>query len=96
MTAPVDVLAQLRTTYCPPECLAAVAELIERDRVAQEVFDCILRGLNDTSGELGYRSLQYTSAWMKSWAKALLVAGFRPTNPEAGDIKRALARVGAA
>lgn len=29
MNERIDVLAQLRTTYCPPECLAAVAELIE-------------------------------------------------------------------
>lgn len=75
------------------EARAAVAELIERDKAAQKVFDCILRGVNDVRGELGYRSFQYVPSWLEGWAKALIAAGFHPTNPDARDIKRALARV---
>jgi hypothetical protein len=35
-TERIDVLAQLRTTYCPPECFNAVAELIEAGLAALE------------------------------------------------------------
>ncbi len=37
MNERIDVLVQLRTTYCPPECLEAIAELIEaaKDEQAQ-------------------------------------------------------------
>lgn len=69
---------------------AAVVALIERDKAANKVFDSILRAVNDTSGDLGYRSLQYVPAWFKSWAKTMLAAGFTPSTPEAGDIKRAV------
>jgi len=74
----------------------AVEELIERNHEAAEVFECILRGLNDLTSPMGHRSEPYVIGWMQSWAKSMHDAGFRPTNPEAPDIARALARIGGA
>lgn len=72
----------------------AVAELIERDRVATEIFTCILRGVNDLDGPMGHRSEQYVAGWLGQWAKSMHAAGFKPLNPESRDITSALARVG--
>lgn len=67
---------------------AAVAELIERQAAAQTVFDCILRGINDGNVST------YGSGWLESWAKKMIASGFRATNPDASDIRAALARLG--
>ena len=76
------------------EYSATVAELIERDRVATEIFTCILRGVNDLDGPMGHRSEQYVAGWLGQWAKSMHAAGFKPLNPESRDITSALARVG--
>lgn len=89
----VDVLEILRVHGGLDDVIAVVAELIERDKETQKIFDCILRAINDTSGDMGHRSLQYLPSWLESWAKSMLAAGFNPSNPDAGDIKRALAKV---
>lgn len=73
---------------------AAVAELIERDKAATQLFDCILRGLNDLTGSMGHRSEQFVAGWLENWATSMHAAGFKPTNPGAPDIARSLARIG--
>jgi hypothetical protein len=78
------------------ETRAAVAELIERDRVATEIFTRILRGVNDLDGPMGHRSEQYVAGWLGQWAKSMHAAGFKPLNPESRDITSALANVGGA
>lgn len=75
---------------------AAVAELMERDRIATEVFTCILRGVNDLNGSMGHRSEPFVSGWLQQWARSMHIAGFKPINPEARDISSALARIGGA
>lgn len=72
----------------------AIVKLIERDKVAAQVFDCILRGVNDLTGPMGCRSEQFVAGWLKSWAKSLHAAGFKPSDTTAPDIARAIARIG--
>ena len=76
------------------EADAAIGEMIERDRIAQEVFTCILRGVNDLCGPMGYRSEPFVSGWLQQWAKSMNAAGFTPLDPAARDICSALARIG--
>lgn len=75
---------------------AAVAELLKRDKAAAKVFDCVLRGLNDLTGTMGYRSQEFVSGWLENWAKSMRAVGFKPTDPSARDIARALVRIGGA
>lgn len=75
------------------EARAAVAELMERDRIATEVFTCILRGMNDLNGSMSYGSETFVSGWLQQWATSMYAAGFKPINPEARDISAALARI---
>jgi len=47
-TERIDVLAQLRTTYCPPECFNAVAELIEQADTAAKILGNVI-----AAGQIG-------------------------------------------
>lgn len=48
VTERIDVLAQLRTTYCPPECFNAVAELIEQAETAAKILHNVI-----SAGQVG-------------------------------------------
>jgi hypothetical protein len=72
-----------------------IAALTARDRQATAVFGCMLRAVNDCQGSAAYVG-RYGLGWIRSWAKALHVAGFKPNNPDARDIANGLKIIGSA
>lgn len=82
-------LTNARLISSAPALLAEVLERRAQDAKVREVFDCMLRAVNDL--RVSASSHKYAQSWIESWAKYLLADGLAPSNLGVRDIANALA-----